>query len=60
VLGSANRDESRFSSPERLDIHRKPNLHIAFGKVGITAWAPWLAWKAKSQSRPYLTILDCA
>ena len=32
VLASANRDESRFSSPGQLDIHRKPNPHLAFGK----------------------------
>jgi cytochrome P450 len=31
VLGSANRDENRFASPERLDIHREVQ-HLAFGK----------------------------
>ncbi len=32
VLGSANRDEAQFSSPDILDIHRQQNPHIAFGK----------------------------
>lgn len=32
VLSSANRDESQFPSPADLDIHRKHNTHIAFGK----------------------------
>ena len=30
-IGSANRDEAQFADPERLDIHRSPNRHIAFG-----------------------------
>lgn len=32
ILGSANRDETQFASAETLDIHRKQNPHIAFGK----------------------------
>ena len=31
VLGSANRDESRFPDPETLDLAREPNKHLAFG-----------------------------
>ena len=32
ILGSANRDETQFPSSAVLDIHRKQNPHIGFGK----------------------------
>lgn len=32
MLSSANRDEAQFASPDVLDIRRKQNAHIAFGK----------------------------
>jgi cytochrome P450 len=34
LLGSANRDEGQFARPDRLDVTRDPNPHVAFGGGG--------------------------
>jgi len=31
VIASANRDERQFADPDRLDVTREPNKHLAFG-----------------------------
>jgi pimeloyl-[acyl-carrier protein] synthase len=32
LLGAANHDPTQFAKPERLDLSRNPNPHVAFGR----------------------------
>lgn len=48
LLASANRDESRFPDPDRFDLHRDTQGHLAFGKdIHFCLGAPLARLEAK-------------
>lgn len=47
-IGSANRDERKFRDPDKFDIERKSNPHIAFGHgIHLCLGAPLARLEAK-------------
>ncbi|CRK84793.1 cytochrome P450 [Neobacillus massiliamazoniensis] len=47
-IGSANRDENKFSNPEYFDLKRNPNDHLTFGKgIHFCLGAPLARLEAK-------------
>jgi cytochrome P450 len=48
LISSANRDEAEFPDPNRFDIEREPNRHVAFGRgIHFCLGAPLARLEAK-------------
>jgi cytochrome P450 len=56
---SANRDEAVFTDPDRFDIERSPNHHLAFGyRAHFCLGAPLARLESRHVLREVLTRLD--
>jgi cytochrome P450 len=65
VIASANRDETVFKEPDRFEIRRSPNPHLAFGAGPHVCLGKHLArvegefaLRALAQSLPRLALVD--
>jgi cytochrome P450 len=59
MIGSANRDPSHFAEPDRFDIARDPNPHVAFGHgPHFCLGAPLARLEAKIALEDLLSQLD--
>jgi cytochrome P450 len=65
AIGAANRDPAVFDAPDRLDIARKPNLHVAFGHgahacagVNVARLEARIALGALARRMPALALAD--
>ena len=54
VVSSANRDERRFTDPDRYDVHRREGAHLAFA-IGTHHCVG--AWLARYESRTAFQVL---
>jgi len=66
-IGAANRDGEEFPDPERFDIGRKPNRHLAFAAgahacagMGVARLEAQIALLRTMQSLPQLRLAGAA